>query len=37
MPIYGWKGDQRYDPMMNKLANERKNLAILIETAAYDK
>jgi len=37
MPIYGWGGGPRYDRMMNKLANERKNLALLIETAAYDK
>jgi hypothetical protein len=38
MPIYGRNPDiQGYAPLMNALANRRKNLSLLIETAAYDR
>lgn len=45
MPLYGWpvRGpageeahDVRFEDVMNRIANERKNLAILIETSAYE-
>jgi hypothetical protein len=44
MPIYGWtishqtqETIQEYNGLMNTLANRRKNLSLLIETAAYDR
>jgi len=38
MPIYGWgNAIEGYDALMNTLANRRKNLSLLIETAAYDR
>jgi hypothetical protein len=38
MPSYTWTGgDYKYTITMNAVINERKNLSILIENAAYDK
>lgn len=37
MPTYAWLAAYPYDDIMNHLVNERKNLAVLIETSAYDK
>jgi hypothetical protein len=36
-PTYGWGVSDEYNKAMNILANERKNLSILIESSAYDK
>jgi hypothetical protein len=37
MPTYGWSGIPPHDKLMNLLSNRRKNLSLLIETAAYDR
>ena len=37
MPTYGWGSIPAYDKLMNLLSNRRKNLSLLIETAAYDR
>jgi uncharacterized small protein (DUF1192 family) len=42
MPIYGWYFEgigvnDKLSRLMNRMANERKNLGVIIETSAYDR